>query len=294
MEKIKDRVHDDFEKLRNNPTEHFSEFYENNYKLVYRIAYSILKDEDNSEDVAQNVLTKIYGLSSDKLPTSYESSWLYTVTKNEALQFIRKNSINSSLDEKENYIESQSNEIGVSESNYDYENVVKKLNKKEEQIINLKVESEFTFKEIGEIMCMPTATVQWYYYKSLKSLRLLVGNLAMFVIAFTLGVALKQSNKTTNNYYSSKEEQKSDVPNNEEAQDSTEANTPRDVKENSKATNRGVVDSVGDIKQTTSSDASYPQGATNWSSVSFVFAGLFLALTIICTIYFIKHQKKKK
>ena len=161
MEKIAETVHKDFENLKLNKELYFKDFYKNNYNLIYGICYSILKEKENSEDITQNVFEKIYKLPTDKMPTEYESSWLYSVSKNESLQYIRKNKFSCS-DENLSNLKSNKNEIDDVIENENYNKLVKKLDKKQEQIISLKVISGFTFKEIGQILSMPTATVQWY------------------------------------------------------------------------------------------------------------------------------------
>ena len=61
----------------------FEKLYKNYKNLVYKIAYSILKNSYDSDDIVQIVFEKIYSIDKDKLPTRNESSWLYSVTKNE-------------------------------------------------------------------------------------------------------------------------------------------------------------------------------------------------------------------
>ena len=193
MNQIMESIHNDFENLKLNKEEYFDNFYRNNYNLVYRICFSILKDKDNTEDVTQNVFEKIYKLPNEKLAQDYESTWLYTVSKNEAIQYIRKNKFNIFLDDEVSEIKSSKNEIDRIIEQEQYEKLVKKLNKKEKQIVSLKVLSDFTFKEIGEILSMPTPTVQWYYYKSMKSLKAAISNFTMFLITFIIGVKFKKS-----------------------------------------------------------------------------------------------------
>lgn len=64
--------------------------YEQYHELVYQIAFSILKNKENTEDVMQNVFSKLIVMPKEKLPTQNETSWLYSVTKNEAINYIRK------------------------------------------------------------------------------------------------------------------------------------------------------------------------------------------------------------
>ena len=95
-------LHNIFSKLREGDNSQFELLYKNYNQLVYKISFSILKNKESSEDVTQNVFAKIYSLPKDKLPTSKEATWLYAVTKNEALTFLRKERTNISLEEAYN------------------------------------------------------------------------------------------------------------------------------------------------------------------------------------------------
>ena len=76
----------------------FEELYNKYNRLVYGIAMSILKNAQDSEDVVQIVFTKIYAVSKDKLPINKEATWLYSITKNEAITFLRKRKSDLNLD----------------------------------------------------------------------------------------------------------------------------------------------------------------------------------------------------
>lgn len=296
MEKIKENIHNDFENLKQNKEQYFNEFYNNNYNLVYRISFSILKDKENSEDVTQNVFEKIYKLPNDKLADNFESTWLYTVTKNESLQYIRKNKFNIPLDENIDVIKTDNNEIDDIAENEDYKKMVKKLNKKEEQIVSLKVLSEFTFKEIGEILSMPTATVQWYYYKSIKSLKIAISNLAMFIIALVTGlkVGLKNDEKNSTNMDTAtvnEEFQKDFSSSNEKSGTSsiTESTSKQNI---SSVQNSHIVD---EVNESVSVDSMAESSVSNINCISvglLSLAGIFLLISIIFSIIFIKHQQK--
>ena len=56
----KQELHDIFLKLRAGDTAKFELLYKNYKLLVYKIAFSILKNKEASEDVTQTVFTKIY------------------------------------------------------------------------------------------------------------------------------------------------------------------------------------------------------------------------------------------
>lgn len=186
-------LHELFCRLKKKEKNAYEELYKKYSSLVYKIAFSILKDKENAEDIMQNVFIKIANLSEEKLPTNYEASWLYSVTKNEAISYIRKNKEMVSIEEvTQNSEEDKIKEILQKEN---YEKLISSLEQKEKQIISLKVEVGLTFKEIAKILNMPIGTIQWKYYKSLHSLKLLIGNLSLFIITATLTITNLRNNK---------------------------------------------------------------------------------------------------
>lgn len=295
MEKIAETVHKNFENLKLNKELYFKDFYKNNYNLIYGICYSILKEKENSEDITQNVFEKIYKLPTDKMPSEYESSWLYSVSKNESLQYIRKNKFSCS-DENLSNLKSNKNEIDDVIENENYNKLVKKLDKKQEQIISLKVISGFTFKEIGQILSMPTATVQWYYYKSIKSLKLAISNLAMFIISFIVGINLKLRKKNYINYEKTDnyEDDYKNINANDESYTDSSSTIQSDnmsSKFNNKYNDINITDSAfGEVNELSVKDF-----ATNQEiqyKVIFGVATIFLVLSIIFAIIFANHQQK--
>ena len=150
----------------------FEKLYNRYNKLVYGIAFSILKNKEDSEDVVQTVFSKLYVLEKDKLPTDKIGTWLYTVTKNEALILLRKN--NKAIDLDTIYdLEDENNEIDKLINKDTYNKLIKDLNPKEQEIVTLKILSNFTFKEIGTLLGESANTIKWRYYKSIYSLRIM-------------------------------------------------------------------------------------------------------------------------
>ena len=100
MDRIqKQELHEMFQKAIQGEVNALNGLYEKYYRLVYSIAFSILKNKEDSEDVAQNVFAKIFQINTDKLPTANEASWLYSLTKNETLNYLRTKKENVNLDE---------------------------------------------------------------------------------------------------------------------------------------------------------------------------------------------------
>lgn len=183
----KQELHVLFEKIKNKEDGALDELYKKYSKLIINISFSIVKNREIAEEVLQTIFLKLIQLSPEKIPTKNEFSWLYTVTKNESIQYLRKNNTYVNLDDIYN-VEDNNNEIENITNRDSYNKLISKLNNTEKEIVSLKVLSGFTFKEIGQILNIPTGTVQWKYYKSIHTLKLLLGNIVMFIFTFILYV----------------------------------------------------------------------------------------------------------
>ena len=173
-----------FELLKTNRKLGIEELYKNYSKLVFGVIYSILKNTDETEDVLQNVFIKIFKLDNEKLPTKSHLSWLYSVAKNETINYIKRNSKEKNF---ENLYEISDNDTEIEkvlDKEY-FNNLIKNLPQKQQEILSLKIVSNLSFKEIANILKMKIPAVQWHYYKSLNTIKLLLGNvLTIFVGAF--------------------------------------------------------------------------------------------------------------
>lgn len=173
-----------FELLKTNRKLGIEELYKNYSKLVFGVIYSILKNTDETEDVLQNVFIKIFKLDNEKLPTKSHLSWLYSVAKNETINYIKRNSKEKNF---ENLYEISDNDTEIEkvlDKEY-FNNLIKNLPQKQQEILSLKIVSNLSFKEIANILNMKIPAVQWHYYKSLNTIKLLLGNvLTIFVGAF--------------------------------------------------------------------------------------------------------------
>ena len=213
----------------------FEEMYLNMKKTVYKIAYGILKNNEDSEDVMQKVFIKIYSVDKERLPKDNEFSWLYTVTKNESIAFAKKK--NEYIDIDKIYeIEDKNDGINELIEIERFNKIIHKLNELDKQIVSLKILSEFSFEEISRLLNKPTSTIKWRYYKALYNIELILSNLSLFIITFVLGskMAFKKyiKEKTTENKNENKDENisKNEIENN----DIDSLNQEKNVKEETK------------------------------------------------------------
>ena len=111
MEKIKkEELKSIFLRIKKDDKKGIEELYSKYHKMVYGIAFSILKNKEDAEDIMQIVFAKIQELDKTKLPDDKEMTWLYTLTKNETLNYLKKKKGELSLDTIYE-IENKNNEI---------------------------------------------------------------------------------------------------------------------------------------------------------------------------------------
>ena len=263
----------------------FEKLYKNYKNLVYKIAYSILKNSYDSDDIVQIVFEKIYSIDKDKLPTRNESSWLYSVTKNETINYLNKKKNHIELEEIYE-IEDNNNEINELINKDSYNRLIGKLNENEKEIISLKILSNLSFKEIAKLLNKPTGTIKWIYYKSINTLKLLLSNLAMFIISFISSCfAMKNRKKLSpklnvDESNQTKEEIKDEITEDKEL-----------LKENKKSTITN--DKSSQMQESVIEEV--PNISNNYLSISLIgVSTIFFILTIIFSIIFTKHQLKRR
>lgn len=187
-----------FLEIKQNKTDGVENLYNKYKKVVYGIAFMISKNQDDAEDIMQIVFAKIYKLEKSKIPINNYASWLYSITKNETINYLKKKKNDIPLD-KVYEIPNDNNELNKIVDNIEFNKLISKLNDKEKEIISLKIVSNFSFQEIAKLLEEPVGTIKWRYYKSIYNLKAILGNLAIFIITITIGTKALLSRKRIEN-----------------------------------------------------------------------------------------------
>lgn len=291
MKKIDEKeLHQIFEDLKQNKEKSFNELYEKYNKLIYCIAFSILKNKENSEDIVQIVFTKIYKLEKEKLPTSNEASWLYSLTKNESLNYIRKQKNDISLDDID-YITYEDKEFEKIIDKDTYNRMMEKLDKEEREIVSLKILADMKFKDIAKLLNMPIGTVQWKYYTALHSLKLIIGNISIFILGITLFIANKQLTRQENSAgIDMSEGNINSLGDAEEIANGSQS-------EESSSLDSALEENIfqGEMINETLGPSAQENVQINNTDIGILtFLGIFLVFTIVFLVIFVKHQQNKK
>lgn len=309
MKKIDEKeLHDLFAEFKNNNQAAYNQLYEKYYSLVYGIAFSVMKNKEDSEDIVNEVFTKIYKIDKEKLPVSGESSWLFTVTRNECFSTLRKAKQNISIDEIYE-VSSNSKELEeIIDTDY-YNKIISKLSEQEKTIVSLKILSNFTFSKISQIMDIPIGTVQWKYYKAMNSLKLSISGLAGATIAFMLvflrrGKILKEKPYTNNNTKSKtnsntnkgstiKSEADSKVSESAKSSSIDEAqSTQTEINQNEITIENGDSEKLEDVKTVIEVSGKEPENQRKIDNYTIGGIAIGMVCLIIFIIFFTKYQQK--
>ena len=288
MDKFKKQeLHILFQEIKQGDTNKLNDLYEKYNRLIYSIAFSILKNKEDSEDIVQIVFMKIFKLNKSNLPTVNEASWLYSFTKNETLNYLRTKKQEMNIDEIY-YITEEDKEINKIIDNDSYNRIIAKLDKQEQEIVSLKILSNLSFKEISLLLDIPMGTIQWKYYTSLYTLRILLGNISMVIVGILLYIKCNMKDRTKSET----------IISNDISIDSEIESEKIDQQESeiTSSVENGVDSSelINNVIQNEGIEINEPQESDNtYSDIGILsFTGIFLFFTIIFTIIFVKHQQK--
>ena len=144
-----------------------------------------------------------------------------------------------------------------------------------------------SFKEISLLLEIPMGTVQWKYYTSLYTLRLLLGNISMVIIGILL---LIKSNITTEKNQESNMSNEISIDSDTEEIEQSKNETSSSVENYTNSSTSTDAITQNEIIEVEESQTDYQN--TNYNIGILSFTGIFLFFSIIFTIIFVKHQQK--
>ena len=102
-----------------------------------------------------------------------------------------------------------------------------------------------SFKEIARILNEPIGTVQWRYYKALNSLKLLLGNISMFIVTLTLYICSTQYKKSENVEIANETSRNSQTTEKSESKDDTILeNQKQEQLDNAQTDSKDIIENV--------------------------------------------------
>jgi len=137
-------------------------------KDVYRYAYSLLKNNEDAEDVVQDVFINYFKKSESYRGDCSIKTWLLVLTRNQCYNVIksRKTRQSESIDDV-----ILGSDINYVEDKLNIEDALKTLTTEENEIIFLREYSGFSYKEISRILEISIDNVKVRLFRAKQKLR---------------------------------------------------------------------------------------------------------------------------
>lgn len=131
---------------------------------IYNLCFYLLKNKEDALDASQEVCIKIYRAINKFKGDSKFSTWIYRITYNTCLDYIKKRKDELSFDEiisTENGIESKTEGIIESrELKLELKRCILKLNNDFKSVIILRDIEGLSYQEIAEVLSIEVGTVK--------------------------------------------------------------------------------------------------------------------------------------
>lgn len=139
----------------------FEEIVEKYYKIIFRLAYRIIRDNDDAEEITQSTFVKAYE-NLDSYNSKFKFfSWLYRITVNESLNFSKRKNYNEELDEKHSNNEKDPDVIyEQTERSERIDDALMELDMIYRVPVVLKHFMNYSYKEISYLIDVPEKTVK--------------------------------------------------------------------------------------------------------------------------------------
>ncbi|HZQ47638.1 MAG TPA: sigma-70 family RNA polymerase sigma factor [Verrucomicrobiae bacterium] len=144
---------------------------------VFRLAFSILRNETQAEDAAQDVFVKIWKGFSTYHGGASISTWVYAITRNTCLTELKRRDRHRMVSLQEPEMEAASNSIPSFRSadpepglEMDVEVLLAKLPEKYRQVITLFYLEQKAYEEVASMLGIPLGTVKTLLFRAKKEL----------------------------------------------------------------------------------------------------------------------------
>jgi len=143
---------------------------------VISLAYGFVKNQEESEDIAQDVFVKIWQKAAGFKGDSSVPTWIHRITINSALNQLRKNKRISFFQDISNFLSISSSEtpykeLVSKERNNIFYKAVQALPENQSIAINLRHIQGRSYQEIAEIMDVSVSSVESLLFRAKKNLK---------------------------------------------------------------------------------------------------------------------------
>ncbi len=135
----------------------FNQLYNNYYKCLFNVALKMIPDREEASDIVQEVFIHLYEKLENGTCIEYPRSWLYKVTVNKCIDFIKKRRPHDKV-ESAVYLRSDENGLERDEKQAVVKLALDKL-KTDERVLAILYSEGLSYKEMAEVTGMRFSSV---------------------------------------------------------------------------------------------------------------------------------------
>lgn len=154
------------------------DIYDAYLNYIFRIVLGVVGRKEDAEDVTSEFFIKLYGLADKYREGTGHKTYITTIARNMAIDFLRKNrrevlsmAVEDDDDSVVNEPASDTNIENEVIEDVSLKEALNRLKEKERVIVDMKILSEMTFQEIADSLGIPLGTVTWRYREAINKLR---------------------------------------------------------------------------------------------------------------------------
>jgi RNA polymerase sigma-70 factor (ECF subfamily) len=144
---------------------------------VFRLAFSMMRNETQAEDVAQDVFVKIWKALPGYHGSASLSTWIYTITRNTCLTELKKRTTRPTVSLQEPELEAVADTIPALQAadaeaglEMDVEALLAELPEKYRQAITLFYLEQKAYEEVAAMLGIPLGTVKTLLFRAKKEM----------------------------------------------------------------------------------------------------------------------------
>lgn len=170
----------------------FTAIYERYVRVLYTLVIRYVKNREDTLDILQVTFEKLWMLKEELIPSMSIKSYLYTMTRNAVLNYVRNRNnalihnykIVQQRGEIEDDIYLQAEQRGEIQELFA---AINQLPEQQKKVAQYRCEG-FSNKEIAQIMGLSLNTVNSHYSQCLKNLKKKLSYIVEFILVFILSI----------------------------------------------------------------------------------------------------------
>ena len=145
-----------------------------NERRLIRYTMKLIATLEPSKEIVQESFLKLWKQNFPNSSPYYPVAWLYRVSRNAAIDYIRQNKGKEYLEDASELISTPCLNEKLLEKSIILK-TIKKLPKKQQKVMVLKFQEDLSYQEISEITGLSGSNVGYLIHESIKALREILG-----------------------------------------------------------------------------------------------------------------------